>query len=862
MKTFRVLVSRARVAEAARYAQVVSGLFCWALHANLVLAQPAAAGGDVLVPPVLIEDAATQRLPTWSGEPLRLSWLLDLDGEGTVSAAKLVEPTLADTLEHERVVAASEPYVLALRFSPALRNGQPVPARIRFQHVLEAAGPPQPVVAEAPPPEVALPAITHEQTTAPAPASVATLQSTLLASASPPVAAPQEPAEEQEYSAQAAIDAPLQATSSLDLSGVSLRRRPYFNAGDLLNGAPGFYVVQHGGGGKAQQYFLRGFDADHGTDVGLFVDDVPINMPTHGHGQGYSDLNWIIPELVETIEVRKGPFFAEFGDHAVAGSVNYRLRTDLPQSFVTGTVGMFDTYRAVAAARLGSTASTPIFAAEVYRTNGPFKRGEQYRRVSLFSRGTERVSGGAFTWTAQSFLSSWNAAGQIPLRAVRAGTLSRFGSIDPNEGGSSQRHSLALDYKRRVSPDAEVHVTAWLARNRLNLYSNFSLFSVDPVDGDMVRQIDDRVYTGLRAAWVLDRRLGSFRVLSRLGTQARYDASRPSVAHAPARIERRVLTASSVDEVAAGLFAELDVRWSRWVRAVAGARYDALLAQVRDRIGDAGSAERSGERFADLVSPKLSLILHAHEMLDLYANFGSGYHSNDARGMVLKGEARVDPFARALAYELGARLIEDTRWQLSWSGYLLDLASESVFVGDDGSTEPRGKTRRIGTELTGALSLLAWLKVDGSVSYSHAAFVDNAGNADSVALAPRWLLQSGVEAAHQSGLSGRLSLLYVGDRPATEDGALTADGFVRVDATLEYKQRWYGLALAVQNLTSTNYRQAQFASVTRLQAETSDSSCPSGTRAVTEDGAFVGCEDITFTPGLPITVMGSASLYF
>jgi outer membrane receptor protein involved in Fe transport len=833
---------------------------------------PSGRVGDVLSPPVLIGDTTSQA-PTWDGAMTAVSWLLELDPDGTVSGAQRLEPKLADEAKDARLAAIAEPYVRGLRFAPARRNGVAVPARIRFQHLLVPRAPTEPNGGTAVPAPSAQPpdhvAPSTDAAVPPAPSvSLADEHPAVVtsASAAPPAArvAARVPARgpEQEYGASAAIDAPLQATSSLNLSGTSLRRRPYFNAGDLLNGAPGFYVVQHGGGGKAQQYFLRGFDADHGTDVGLFVDDVPINLPTHGHGQGYSDLNWIIPELVETIEVRKGPFFAEFGDHAVAGSVNYRLRTDLPQSFVTGSVGMFDTYRAVAAARFRAVASTPIFAAEVYRTNGPFTLGERYRRMSLFARGSQRVSDGTFTWTAQTFSSAWHAAGQIPVRAVEAGAISRFGSIDPNEGGSSQRHSLALDYRARVSSDAEVHVTGWLARNRLLLYSNFSLYSVDQQDGDMVRQSDDRVYAGMRASWVLDRRVRALRVLTRVGTQARYDLSRPSVSHAPRRIVRDQLSASSVDELAAGVFGELDLRYSHWLRAVAGARYDTMLAQVQDELSDAGSAERSGERFSDLVSPKLSLIFHPHRVLDLYANFGSGFHSNDARGVVLRGDARVDPFARALAYELGARLMGDTRWQLSWSGYLVDLASETVFVGDDGSSEPRGKTRRIGTELNGTVQLLPWLKWDGSVSYSHAAFVDNAGNADSVALAPRWLLQSGVEAEHPSGISGRVSLLHVGDRPATEDGALTAEGFVRLDATLEYRRQWYGLSLAVQNLTDASYRQAQFASVTRLPGESAESSCPRGTRPVSEGGTFVGCEDVTFTPGLPITVLGSASVYF
>lgn len=775
-----------------------------------------------LLPPALLEAGSARHTHPWSEGSLQLTWLLDIDASGAVAHAELIAPR-----DHAGAREAAEPYVRGLRFAPARRDGLPVRARIRFQHVLEPTG-----TASAPP--------TREPP-------------------APPTPAREEP---DEYGASAAIDAPLQATSSLNLSGVSLRRRPYFNAGDLLNGAPGFYVVQHGGGGKAQQYFLRGFDADHGTDVALFVDDVPVNMPTHGHGQGYSDLNWIIPELVEMVEVRKGPFFAEFGDHAVAGAVNYRLRSDLPDSFVTTSVGMFDTYRGVAAARFRAGATTPLLAAELYRTNGPFTHGESYRRLSLFGRVSERIASGTLTLSMQSFVSAWDASGQIPLRAVQAGAISRFGSLDPSEGGSSQRHSFSLDYRARVARDAELHVVTWIARNRLSLYSNFGLFSADPIEGDMIRQREDRTYAGARAAWVVDRSLGAWRLLSRLGTQVRYDASSPSVHHAPRRLIAEPIVAADVDEAIAGTFAEFDLRWSRWLRAIAGLRYDALIAQVDDRLDDQGAAERTGERFEDIVSPKLSLIVCAHEYLQLFANFGSGFHSNDARGVVRRGAQRVDGFARALAYELGFKVAGSRWWELSWSGYQVDLASEVVFVGDDGTSEPRGKTRRLGTELTTRVAPLSWLSLDGSVSYSDAQFVDNAGNADAVALAPRWLLQSGIEVAHRTGVAGRLSLLYVGDRPATEDGELTAEGFVRLDASLEYRRGWFGLSLAVQNLTDAVYRQAQFASVTRLQNERSELDCPAGTRASSEEGVFLGCEDITFTPGLPLMVIGSASLYF
>ncbi len=802
------------------------------------------------------------------GEPARVLLLIAIDDAGAVSELSVVETDR----EGEQAVlfrSSAEQYVRGLTFDPATRGGRAVPSRIRFE-----------VLFQAPEHTHRMPPHQHGENPGEA-----------VASATPHAhpeththhavsdAAGHTDSEDPEagFGATARVERPFQATSSADLRGEDLRLRPYASAGDLLNAGSGFYVIQHAGGGKANQYFLRGFDADHGTDVALFVDGIPLNNVSHGHGQGYTDLQWVIPELIERMEIRKGPYFAEYGDFATAGAVNLVLQSQVDRSSFTLGGGTYGTFRGLAILSPEVRGIEPVLAVEVYGTESPFQNSEDLRRVNLLGRVGHRWDNGAsLSLTVTGHLSGWNASGQIPLREVRAGRLDRFGTLDPNEGGSTQRHSVYLSLRVPTgdTPEAETtddaqpergafELTSWLTYYRFALYSNFTYFSVNASTGDMIRQGDQRLTGGLRSAYEFHETIGPVQLRTRAGAQLRFDDIRTTLHDAPGRELGASRVDAAVGEGSIGLFVEEDVRW-RWLRVILGARADYFAFSVRDRLEDriTPGTRTSGEVQDLLFSPKATLVITPIEPLALFANFGYGFHSNDARGVVRDVDPAT-PLTRARGYEVGARLTLPDRLEVSAAAFLLDLDSEIVWIGDAGTTEPRGATRRVGVEANARVSPLEWLTLDLDLTWTNSVFVDNPGNADAVALAPTFMLDAGVIVRHRAtGLSGRLGLLYIADRPATEDGFLEAQGFYRMDMSVGWETERFALALTVQNLTNAKWRQAQFATVSRLASETDARSCPAGTRPVDEGGAFAGCEDLNFTPGWPFHLMATGTVFF
>jgi outer membrane receptor protein involved in Fe transport len=657
---------------------------------------------------------------------------------------------------------------------------------------------------------------------------------------------------------------PFTAASSSTVRDRDFLLRPHPRPADILQVVPGFYTVQHAGGGKANQYFLRGFDADHGTDVALLVDGVPVNMVSHGHGQGYADLNWIIPELIERVEVRKGTYFAQDGDFATAGAVNLVTRRNFEASQVTLGGGSFSTWRGLFIAAPDVEGWKPVVAGQVYGTNGPFLVPEQLERYSLFTQVTRQLSEhSTLSLALTSYASGWNASGQIPLREVNAGRLARFGSVNGNEGGNSQRHSAYATWRTRTLDDGEVNVLAYAVQYRLNLYSDFTFFSRDPVNGDMIEQNDQRTMLGFNASYRFRREWAGLTFDTTLGTQLRTDNIDNGL-HAN-QVRERLDTAvdASIREGSLGVYAQEDITFTPWLRAVLGLRADAFGFDVddhRENLGEPGT-KSSGVEQASRLSPKASLVLSPLPSTELYVNYGHGFHSNDARGVVRLPEP-VTPLTRAVGYEVGARTRLFDRLDLAGSVFRLDLDSELVWVGDEGTTEARGATRRQGLEAEARLKVLPWLFADADATLTRATYVQNAGNGDAVALAPTLILSGGVSARHPSGLYGRVGVLHLGDRPATEDRFLTAEGFTRVDATLGYRGSFYEVNVGVQNLLDTAWREAQFANVSRLPSEMDAASCPAGTRPAGEEGAFEGCEDLHFTPGAPLNAQASVSFFF
>ncbi|MBM4373465.1 MAG: TonB-dependent receptor [Deltaproteobacteria bacterium] len=636
------------------------------------------------------------------------------------------------------------------------------------------------------------------------------------------------------------------SASGATITGSELKARPKLRPADALQAAGGLIAVQHAGGGKANQYFLRGFDIDHGTDLLLTIDGVPVNLVSHGHGQGYADLNFVIPEVITSLDVYKGSYHTELGDFATAGSVNFRLADILPESFAAASVGQYGILRGV-----GTVSRTVgddwrfTVAGEVATQDGPFENAEKYRRMNAYLRATHDLSpSSSVTMTWMSHTGRWRANGQLPARAVASGLIDRFGTLDPTEGGTTQRHIASLRYNARIADDAALDVLAYAQRYDWRLYSNFTFFLDDPVNGDQIEQTDGRWVFGVNGgARLLHRHFGPVQIETRAGLQVRSDGIDNGLFHTRAteRLDTRV--DAGISQTSLGLYVEERLAYKKWLAVRAGVRVDRLDVSVTDRKTPTGPESLEGSAGDMLASPKLSVVLAPHTTTQLYLNYGRGFHSNDARGAT----RRTDPatlLVPATTYEVGARVRPWRPLVLTAAAYRIDLDSELVWSGDAGTTEPSEATRRIGLEMGGRLNLNRWLFADVDLTLNRAAFKGNAGNGGAVALAPTRTLSAGIGARAKFGTFGSLRVRHVGERPANEDGSLVAEGFTIVDAQVGHRYKAFEATVDVQNLLNSEWREVQFATTSRLANEAKP------------------VDEVNFTPGWPITVRATLAAYF
>lgn len=641
-----------------------------------------------------------------------------------------------------------------------------------------------------------------------------------------------------------------------------LELRPRSRPGDVFEVAPGLLVVQHAGGGKANQYFLRGFDADHGTDLALSLDGVPFNNVSHGHGQGYADPNFIIPELVERVEVHEGPYHAEDGDFATAGAVNLRYLQRVPASSLTLQGGMYGQGRLLGIARTEQGTLRGYLAAELSHNDGPFVIPLDYNRTNVVGRWTWAPSDRAeLTLTAMAYNGAWRASGQVPSRLTDdpSSGFSRFDAVDPSEGGQSERRALSLEGRRALGPGASVEALLYAVQYRFSLFSNFTFFAEDPERGDMIEQTDARTTVGLRGAWRAQHQAGAWRFRTSAGVQARADDIDNALYTAPGRARDETRARATVRQSALGVFAEEQVLPTRWLRLIAGVRADLFNFAVEDTRAERAMDDRSGVRSAGIVSPKATVVLAPSRALELYANFGSGFHSNDARGVVLRGTP-VTPLARGLGYELGLRARVRDRLDLAISAWGLDLQSELVWVGDAGETDPRGPTRRVGVTAETRWAITRWLRADVDLSVVRARYTEAPAGQDAIALAPTLMVSAGIAGRHPSGVFGSLRLRAVGDRPADPAWRQVAQGFAVFSAQAGYRRGWWEVAVQAENLLDTPWREAQFGFASRLRSECTTPGAPR-CDAPADGQRFGTVTDVHFTPGVPFTASLRLTLF-
>jgi outer membrane receptor protein involved in Fe transport len=634
---------------------------------------------------------------------------------------------------------------------------------------------------------------------------------------------------------------PVSTATEQTLRQKDFELRPTTTPSDILRLVPGLFISQHQGGGKADQIFLRGFDADHGTDVAVFIDGIPVNFVTHGHGQGYADLHWLIPEIVDHVEVYKGPYFVQFGDFNTAGAVNIVTKRQDKDSTLTAIGGSYNIQRGLAIfSPPEGTPLKPFIAVEAYHELGPFKNPEDFVRYNVFSKFTLLSNANSnLSLTGTFFQSSWNASGEIPLREVKAGRLGWFDAIDPSEGGKTERQNLNLVYNY-ADAHQSFNAQAWASRYRFDLFSNFT-FSENfafPV-GDEIEQTDKRLMGGSYLNYKRNYMLWEIPTETLVGFSSRTDHARVGLFHAIKGRRDTVTSDSLIDQTNLAWYVQQEFRPSSWLRAQIGARLDKFFFDVRRQ----GGSNVSGKVEDFIASPKLNVVLSPFadnavaKRSEIYLNFGSGFHSNDAREVVSDPSKTALP--RALGGEVGFRTKLYDRFDVAIDYWGLNLASELVWAGDDGTTEPKGRTQRHGIEGEFRYQILDWLSADLDISYTFSRFVKTG---ETVPLAPHFLAYGGITARHPSGIEGRIQMRHVGNRWGDEEGTSVIDRYTIFDLLAKYKWRRYEFLFSINNLANTRWKAAQFFHESQLP----------GKPAV---------NDIHFTPGEPLTVKAGMSVH-
>ncbi|HRC44397.1 MAG TPA: TonB-dependent receptor plug domain-containing protein [Nitrospira sp.] len=641
-------------------------------------------------------------------------------------------------------------------------------------------------------------------------------------------------------------DRPVAASSQQFIPDREYLLQPEGRPAQVLRLVPGFIAVEHSGGaGKADQYFLRGFDADHGTDVAFFADGMPINLRSHAHGQGYTDLNFIIPETIEGLDVYKGAYLPEYGDFSTAGAVNFRTREAVKEGVVQSAGGQFHTQRHLLMFSPTTDRVRSLIAAEGYYTNGPFQQDNRYFRGNLLGKATMNPSTRSeLSVTGTFHTSQWNASGEIPLRAVQDGSLDRFGAVDPSEGGRTMRSTGRLNYHYDTTSGGRFFANAYAQYYRFDLFTNFTFFQNDPVNGDGFQQSDRRIVYGGDIGYKQTARWFDMDGAATVGVQTRVD-------HIHARLGPQVLrnplgSTSDTDmtEASYAPFFKLEVQPTPWMRLAGGVRSEVFSFDVRNRCQTC-VAQPSGTADSGLVLPKAYLILGPWLRTELFLNYGEGYNSNDARSAVTPA---ASPLARAKSYEVGLR---SRPWgsdgiELTATVWALDMKQELVFVGDEGTTEIRGASRRRGMEVGARGQVWGPVYVNGSITWTKAEF----RNGDAIPLAPEVTAYGALLLRWPEGLTSQLQATYLGVRPLTEDRSIRAPSWVDVDLSERYQipiKLAHGRLeafLFVQNLLNTKWEQAVFAFESRLRNEAT------------------GVTDLHFVPGNPRMVMGGVAWYF
>lgn len=627
------------------------------------------------------------------------------------------------------------------------------------------------------------------------------------------------------------------------ISKIDLLTNPVNSSQEILRKVPGLFIGQHAGGGKAEQIFLRGFDIDHGTDLSISIDEIPVNMVSHAHGQGYADLHFVIPETIDKIDFGKGTYYANKGDFATAGYVDFQTKEVVDKSMISVEMGQFNTFRTVGIFNVleNKKNQNAYFATEYVLTDGPFDSPQNFKRINLFGKYTSILSNKSkLSIIGSHFSSKWDASGQIPQRLIDNGTISRFGSVDDTEGGITSRTNFNLVYTKPIDENTFIKSNVFYSNYQFELYSNFTFFLEDPINGDQIRQKENRSIYGLNAEINKKMIFNETNALFQLGFGFRADETTDTeLSHTMNRnttLERLKLGDIDQTNIFSYLNAEFEFGKLKINPAI---RMDYFKFNYQDKLSATYQTQTENKvKF----SPKLNFIYSQNANFQLYLKSGLGFHSNDARVVVANAGKEILP--TAIGTDLGTIFKPFPRLIINTALWYLQLQEELVYVGDAATVEISGRTKRMGIDFGLRYQVSDYLFLDTDLNYTYARSIDAPQGENYIPLAPDFTATAGLNTAKYKGFSGGFHYRYLKSRPANENNSIVAKGYMVSEINLNYEYDNITFGISAENIFNTQWNETQFATESQLQNETQS------------------VEEIHFTPGTPFFLKGKLSYRF
>ncbi len=631
------------------------------------------------------------------------------------------------------------------------------------------------------------------------------------------------------------------ARSSYQISKVDLKLNPVTSSQEILQKVPGLIISQHAGGGKAEQIFLRGFDIDHGTDIAISVDGMPVNLVSHAHGQGYADLHFLIPEVIKDIEFGKGAYYSDVGNFGTAGYVNFSTKEKIDKSQIGVEYGMFNTSRLHGIIDLldAKENTDAYLAMEYLLSDGPFDSPQNFNRINIMGKITHTMDDDSkLSISASRFTSMWDASGQIPQRLVDSGTITRFGAVDDTEGGKTSRSNITVNHQKPLTNHSMLTTNAYYSNYDFLLFSNFTFFLDNPEGGDQIMQKEQRSLFGFESSYMHSFNHDPFMINHRVGIGMRHDIISDNELSSTLnrQITREQLAFGDVQENNLYTYASAELDFGNFVLTT-GLRLDRFDFQYVDKLLPIYKTQSND---AYILSPKLNVSFNTSNDLKFFIKSGKGFHANDSRVSV---QNRLQTLPAAYGIDIGTEWKPLSNIWLSTALWYLYLEQEFVYVGDAAIVEPSGETRRKGIEVGAKIQLGRNLFFDSDGTYTIARSIADPEGNNFIPLAPNLTIAGGLNYKSKV-FDAAVRYRYINDRPANEDNSIVADGFLVLDANFNYKLSNFIFGIAIENVLNTEWNQAQFATESQLQNE------------------LTPTEEIHFTPGVPFNLKGKISYSF